>query len=294
VSPYNGDAVCEESLLDKKNGASSGESQVEIVEIEALHIEVLDEPPLDGDGRVKGTVAMSRALVNAQQGLTLNEKRVMMAALRCIDSKKSPYLHGRSNGYVSVRVRADEFAALAALAPRSGEKQATAAYEGLKEGCASLQKRTLTYMDGPKKVTLNWVWKAVYHEREGWAEISFSPDLTPHIFMLQRRFVSYQLEFARGLQSLYSWRLLELLMRERDRGRLLITLDDFRSVLEIPETYRFADIKRRVIETAVNELNSKADLVVSWKPIKLGRAVNSLDFQFVQNPQSRLALDDAA
>ncbi|KVT53805.1 replication protein RepB [Burkholderia ubonensis] len=236
---------------------------------------------------------MSRALVNAQQGLTLNEKRVMMAALRCIDSKKSPYLHGRGNGYVSVRVRADEFAALAALAPRSGEKQATAAYEGLKEGCASLQKRTLTYMDGPRKVILNWVWKAVYHEGEGWAEISFSPDLTPHIFMLQRRFVSYQLEFARGLQSLYSWRLLELLMRERDRGRLLITLADFRTVLEIPETYRFADIKRRVIETAVNELNAKADLVITWTPVKLGRAVNSLDFKFDQNPQSRLDLDEA-
>ncbi|AOK42587.1 replication initiation protein [Burkholderia vietnamiensis] len=277
--------------MNKKAKNQPEPAQVEIVAIEPLQIEPLDEPPLDGDGRVRGTVAMSRALVNAQQGLTLNEKRVMMAALRCIDSKKSPYLHGKGNGYVSVRVRADEFAALAALAPRSGEKQATAAYEGLKEGCASLQKRQLTYMDGPRKVVLNWVWKAVYHEREGWAEVSFSPDLTPHIFMLQRRFVSYQLEFARGLQSLYSWRLLELLMRERDRGRLLITLDDFRHVLEIPTTYRFADIKRRVIETAVNELNAKADLVISWTPVKLGRAVNSLDFKFVQNPQSRLALD---
>ncbi|WP_231131072.1 replication initiation protein [Burkholderia thailandensis] len=64
-----------------------------------------------------------------------------------------------------------------------------------------------------------------------------------------------------------------------------------RPSLEIPATYRFADIKRRVIETAVNELNAKADLVISWTPVKLGRAVNSLDFKFIQNPQSRLALD---
>ncbi|MFC4706580.1 replication initiation protein [Paraburkholderia caffeinitolerans] len=280
--------------MPRKKKQPDEQPQVEIVEVEPVTIESSGEPATDGDGRIRGTVAMSRALVNAQQGLSLNEKRVMMAALRCVDSKKSPFLHGRSNGYVSVRVRADEFAALASLAPRTGEKQATAAYEGLKDGCASLQKRTLTYMDGPRKVSLNWVWKAVYHEGEGWAEISFSPDLTPHIFMLQRRFVSYQIEFARGLQSLYSWRLLELLMRERDRGRLLITLEDFRNVLEIPDTYRFADIKRRVIEMAVNELNSKADLVISWKPVKLGRAVNSLDFQFIQHPQSRLDLGDAA
>ncbi|KVD76696.1 replication initiation protein [Burkholderia ubonensis] len=270
------------------------DNAVEIVDLDPILIADTDEPALDAEGRVRGTVAMSRALVNSQQGLTLNEKRVMMAALRSVDSQKSPYLHGRSNGYVCVRVRADEFAALAALAPRSGEKQATAAYEGLRDGCNSLQKRTLTYMDGPRKVTLNWVWKAVYHEREGWAEISFSPDLTPHIFMLQRRFVSYQLEFARGLQSIYSWRLLELLMRERDRGRLLITLDDFRKTLEIPDTYRFADIKRRVIDMALNELNKKADLVINFKAVKVGRAVSSLDFTFVQNPQGRLELESAA
>ncbi|KVC67639.1 replication protein RepB [Burkholderia ubonensis] len=272
----------------------SKDNVVEIVDLDPILIADTDEPALDAEGRVRGTVAMSRALVNSQQGLTLNEKRVMMAALRSVDSQKSPYLHGRSNGYVCVRVRADEFAALAALAPRSGEKQATAAYEGLRDGCNSLQKRTLTYMDGPRKVTLNWVWKAVYHEREGWAEISFSPDLTPHIFMLQRRFVSYQLEFARGLQSIYSWRLLELLMRERDRGRLLITLDDFRKTLEIPDTYRFADIKRRVIDMALNELNKKADLVINFKAVKVGRAVSSLDFTFVQNPQGRLELESAA
>ena len=157
--------------MNKKAKHQLEAAQVKIVEIESVQIESSDEPTLDGDGQVRGTVAMSRALVNAQQGLTLNENRVMMAALRCVDSKKSPYLHSKGTGYVSVRVRADEFAALAALAPRSGEKQATAAYEGLKEGCASLQKRQLTYMDGPKKVVLNWVWKAVYHEREGWAEI---------------------------------------------------------------------------------------------------------------------------
>ncbi|WP_321936242.1 replication initiation protein [Paraburkholderia sp. J8-2] len=87
---------------------------------------------------------------------------------------------------------------------------------------------------------------------------------------------------------------MEPLLRELNRGRLLITLEDFRNVLEIPDTYRFADIKRRVIEMAVNELNSKADLVISWKSVKLGRAVNSLDFQFIQHPQSRLDLGDAA
>ncbi|WP_244143507.1 replication initiation protein [Paraburkholderia sacchari] len=278
-------------MIEDRLGSAEVEplgADVQIVESTAIEIPELDEDIVEGDGRVKGTVAMSRALVNAQQGLSLNEKRLMMTALRSIDSKKSPYQHGKSDGYVSVRVRADEFAAVADLAARSGEKQSAAAYRGLKEACASLYERKLTYMDGKKLVKLRWVWKAEYHDGEGWAQICFSPDLTPHIFLLQRRFVSYELKFAQGLQSIYSWRLLELLMREKDRGTLLITVDDLRETLEIPETYRFADIKRRVIDMAVDELNEKADLVIQWQPVKRGRAVYSLRFEFVENPQGRL------
>jgi hypothetical protein len=264
-------------------------AEVEVIEAELIDLTDVQGDVVEADGRLKGTVAMSRALVNAQQGLSLNEKRLMMIALRSIDSKKSPYAHGKADGYVAVRVRADEFAAVAGLGPRSeGGKQAAAAYEGLKQACDSIYERKLVYYDGKKRVRLRWVFKATYHDGEGWAELCFSPDLTPHIFMLKNRFVSYQLEFARGLQSMYSWRLLELLMRERDRGMLAITLEDLRSVLEIPESYRFADIKRRVIDMAVDELNGKADLVIQWEPIKRGRAVYSLRFTFVKNPQGRL------
>ncbi len=286
----SGGFVTKEMIEDRLGSAEVEPlgADVQIVESTAIEIPELDEDIVEGDGRVKGTVAMSRALVNAQQGLSLNEKRLMMTALRSIDSKKSPYQHGKSDGYVSVRVRADEFAAVADLAARSGEKQSAAAYRGLKEACASLYERKLTYMDGKKLVKLRWVWKAEYHDGEGWAQICFSPDLTPHIFLLQRRFVSYELKFAQGLQSIYSWRLLELLMREKDRGTLLITVDDLRETLEIPETYRFADIKRRVIDMAVDELNEKADLVIQWQPVKRGRAVYSLRFEFVENPQGRL------
>ncbi|MFL9922582.1 replication initiation protein [Paraburkholderia fungorum] len=265
----------------------------ELIESMAIELGAATEEILEVDGRIKGTVAMSRALVNAQHGLSLNEKRLMMTALRSIDSRKSPYQHGKADGYVSVRIRAEEFAAVAALAPRSGEKQAAAAYQGMKDACASLLERKLSYTDGKKRVQLRWVWKATYHDGEAWAEICFSPDLTPHIFLLQRKFVSYQLEFARGLQSIYSWRLLELLMREKDRSLLLITVDDLRAALEVPPTYRFADIKRRVIDMAVRELNEKADLVIDWKGIKRGRAVQSLEFRFVENPQRRLAIDMA-
>src|SRR5476651_1678494 len=85
------------------------ESTAQIVETMAIELGASPDEILESDGRIKGTVAMSRALVNAQHGLSLNEKRLMMTALRSIDSRKSPYQHGKADGYVSVRIRADEF-----------------------------------------------------------------------------------------------------------------------------------------------------------------------------------------
>ena len=141
---------------------------------------------------------------------------------------------------------------------------------------------------------MRWTWKSTYHEKEGWAEISISPDLTRHIFMLGERFVRYRLEYARGLRSLYSTNLLRLLMTQKDTGFKTITLEDFRQQMEVPETYRFADIKRYAIVKAVEELNAKADIHIEWKETKRGRSVHSLQFTFhqVQNvPAAQAELD---
>lgn len=72
---------------------------------------------------------------------------------------------------------------------------------------------------------MRWTWKSTYHEKEGWAEISFSPDLTRHIFMLGERFVRYRLEYARGLRSLYSTNLLRLLMTLQKAPAAQVRLD---------------------------------------------------------------------
>ena len=53
--------------------------------------------------------------------------------------------------------------------------------------------------------------------------------------------------------------------------------------MEVPESYRYADIKRYAIVPAVKELNEKSDLAISWSETKRGRAVYSLQFRFTVN-----------
>lgn len=271
-----------------RNSKKSPRKAANLVSRHRLEHEIEVPPDVPAD-EVGGHVTMSRALAHSAHGLTLNEARVMLLATRCIDPRKSPYAYAR-DGYVKVRVTADEFAQMLDTAEED-QHTPTAAYEGLKAACDQLMNRRATWRDGPRITRLAWVWKSVYHEREAWAEVCFSPDMTPHLFMLGSKFVRYRLELARGLRSTYSVNLLRLLMSQKDTGFLAITLDDFRHVMEVPTSYEFKDIKRRVLSVAIKELEEKADLLIQVQEVKKGRAVHSLRFSFVSKapaPQQAL------
>ena len=53
------------------------------------------------------------------------------------------------------------------------------------------------------------------------------------------------------LRSVHSTNLLRLLMTQKDTGLKTLTLEDFRASMEVPATYRYADIKRYAIVPAV-------------------------------------------
>lgn len=243
------------------------------------HENKFEDLPAEGD--MEGSVTMSRALATSAHGLTLNEARVMMLAMRCVDPRKSPYAYAK-DGYVKVKITADEFAQLARLEGDADSGTPTAAFEGLRAACIKIETRRAIWREGKKETRLAWVWKSVYHHGEGWAEICFSPDMTRHIFMLGERFVRYRLELARGLKSLYSTHLLRLLMLQKDTGFLAITLDDFRHAMEVPVGYDYNDIKRRVLTVAIKELREKADIEIQYRVMKKGRAVSSLRFDFIK------------
>jgi plasmid replication initiation protein len=233
-------------------------------------------------------ISMSNALTRAGHGLTLGEKRIVMIAISQLDSVRAP----RPGECPMVRISAAEYAQVA-------ECEMNAAYEALQTAAKNLYSRSITFFEpahkrkGLVKVQMRWVGAVKYHEGEGWVELHFWHQLVPHLMGLKRQFTAYQLQQASALRSVYSWRLLELLTRFKTTGWAEYTIEDFATSMDAPPSLSdFGQIKRRIIEPAVHELTEKDGWLIQWRPIKAGRKVRAIRFDFARDPQHRLPLED--
>lgn len=233
-------------------------------------------------------VTMSNALTRAGHGLTLAEKRIVAMAVSKLDSRRTL---GPGEA-PSTRITAAEYAELF-------DVDTTTAYEQLQSAAKALYSRSITFYEAahvrkgkplpPTKAQMRWVGEARYQVGEGWIEIYWWHRLLPHLVGLRKQFTSYQLKQASALRSTYSWKLLELLVRFESKGWAEYTIEDFCAAVDAPPSLNdFAQVKRRIIEPAVTELAAKDGWVIRWQPIKAGRRVSAVRFEFERDPQGRL------
>ncbi|MFZ4539087.1 replication initiation protein [Propionivibrio sp.] len=225
-------------------------------------------------------VAKSNALVRASYKLNLQEQRLVLAAISKLDSRR-PFVSPRGS-QTTVRISALEFAETFGIDKRK-------AYEELKEATNELFERRITEINGKQTTKMRWVSKVQYHDGEGWAELSFSLDVLPLLTLLRAKFTSYSLQRVAGLRSTYSIRIFEMLAQFASTGLLRIELADLIRQLDLPYT-RYADVARRVIKPAVEELQAKSNLEIEWSALKSGRAVKTIEFRFREAAQGKLDL----
>lgn len=232
-------------------------------------------------GLADNLVAKSNALVRASYKLNLQEQRLVLAAISKLDSRR-PYVTPRGS-QTTVRISAIEFADTFGIDKRK-------AYEELKEATNELFERRITEINGKQTTKMRWVSKVQYHDGEGWAELTFSLDVLPLLTLLRAKFTTYSLQRVAGLRSTYSIRIFEMLAQFASTGLLRIELADMIRQLDLPYT-RYADVARRVIKPAVDELQAKSSLEIEWRAIKDGRAVKTIEFRFREAAQGKLNLD---
>lgn len=125
--------------------------------------------------------------------------------------------------------------------------------------------------------------RAVYNEKEGTIDIMFTGSIMEYLKQRTKNFTLYNLKEVADLTSIYAVRLYELMQQfNSTTGMLIDTIEQWREMLGVqPTQYKlYADLKRKVFNQALEEINKKTGYTLIMTEIKEGRKVVRVRFDF--------------
>lgn len=221
------------------------------------------------------TVVKSNKVIEASYMLSLSEQRVLLACIAQIDSKAELTENYR------FEITASGMADLVGLDSLSN------AYRDLKKAAEKLYERSVV-IDDPDPLNpqiaqrkTRWISSIDYVPGEGKLVLSFSFGIIPYLSQLSREFTQYKLKHVAKFESVYSIRLYELLVQWSSAGEREIEVEWLKNQFQVDDKYsRLTDLKKRVIEPAVAEINEHSNFWVSYGQRKSGRTVTHFQFKF--------------
>jgi len=221
----------------------------------------------------KNQVVKSNQVIEASYQLSAVEQRIVLAAISRIP-KNQPITDDEL-----YPVSVNELQLL-------GVHEKTA-YRDLKEGINRLYERSINLSVDDKSIKMRWVQEVQFLDSQSVIGIRFSKPILPFIFNLSREFTKYALSDIAGINSGYGIRIYELLVQYRQIGKREISVENLRTMLELGKKYPlFADFKKRVIDTAVDQINEYSPLRVTYEQKKTGRKVTHITFSFKEKTKS--------
>ena len=112
-------------------------------------------------------------------------------------------------------------------------------------------------------------------------EVKVNPELAPIINGLSNGFSRFELSAFTAIRSTYAKTLFRLLMQYRSTGYYIVSIEDFRELLNVPASYQMFNIDQRVLKPAMKELNNYfEDLEITKIRAKKGNKIAKLEFTF--------------
>ena len=161
-----------------------------------------------------------------------------------------------------------------------------------------IDKATQELLNNPLKIPrddggflkANWVADVEYKKRMGVIGFTISHKLKPFLLETKEKYLKYNLENILPLKSRYAIRLYEILkdiynMQSRYGNKVeeVIEVVKLKDMLEIPNSYQFKDIKRRILEKSKKELKELTDIKFGYTEIKTGRKISHIKFSIYAN-----------
>jgi plasmid replication initiation protein len=220
-------------------------------------------------------VVKSNTLVEACYRLTMVEQQLLLMAIvearvAAIDFTDLPKK--------GITIRAADFVAMFGTDSKS-------AYHQIKSAIDILFERHLTTHDidpttgFPRINKFRWISKASYVDGAGNVSIIFTDDVIPYFTNLEEQFTAYRIQQIGNLSSVHAIRIYEFLLRFKSTGVRFFEVQKLRDTLGLIDEYPlFANLKAKVLDVAVEQINEHTDLKISYKTRKTGRRITHLDF----------------
>lgn len=122
-------------------------------------------------------------------------------------------------------------------------------------------------------------------------EITMLANVVPYFAELGQRYTKYDIDIMLSLSSVYAQRMFEIVSMFYHRGQreFRYQVDELRTILNCPDTYRYNDFCKNALDVAQRELENKAGLFLQWTPSqKKGKKVIELEFSILTTQQLAL------
>ena len=120
-----------------------------------------------------------------------------------------------------------------------------------------------------------------YNTKDGSITVTFSTHIMPYLAQVRQKFVLYNLKEIANFGSLYTTRLYELIQEFKDTGWLIKSVQQLRESFAVGKKFKiYADFKKYTFAHAVEEVNSRHEINLSFEEIKDGRKVVAIRFEF--------------
>ena len=215
-------------------------------------------------------VVKHNALIEAGYKLSIYETRILLICIGKLDSM------GKLSTSDSFEISAKQ---LIDLPNKKGK--GNGAYDNLRISVDRLLERIVVInLPNDEVLKTHWVSSEKNKKNEGVVSIRFAHEVIPFISQLSRDFTKYELANVMMFKSSYSIRFYELFKKSRGTSRL-IEIDWIKRQFQLEDKYKqIGNLKMKVIDPALKEINLHSDLKVSYEQVKRGRSVVAFDFKY--------------
>ena len=238
----------------------------------------------------RNTITQSHALSRAYYRFGLVEKRCMEALISQLHPLRS------DNTLQEIELTAVEYSKTYSTAKNVAYRDITHAVEALMHRVIKTDR--LNGNKGTREMTLMSF--AEYNDDDETITCGFNSLLVPHLIGLKEQFSRYPLKKTINFSSAYTWRFYEVMMgwaqsKKKTDGRFMgwidrQSVDELRDMLGVPNSYKWSDFQKQVLNVMQTELEEKANIFVTFDRIKTSRKITHLTIKFIEGDQLTIDL----